>query len=111
MANDNKKIVRVQALLSERQPSPRQIIRQVTHDINGPLFAFTLDLDLISQALQAANAALSDGDHARAREALDASEASLLNLQSANKSAADYVRGIQALGDESGESDESDDRR
>lgn len=111
MANDNKRIARVQALLSERQTSPRQILRQVTHDINGPLFAFTLDLDLICGALKDANAALSEGDHSRAREALNATEASLLNLQSANQAAADYVRGIQALGDESDERGKGDERR
>ncbi len=100
MPNDDQKIARVKALLSEGPTSRRVLLRQIVHDINGPLFAFTLDLDLISEALRAAKAACADGDESRLAAALESVEVALLNLQSANGSATAYVRGVQVLADE-----------
>lgn len=97
MASRDEKMDRVRALLSTRDDSGRQLLRQVTHDINGPLFAFTLDLDLVSEALADLKAAVEGGDDAGIRAALESAQRALVNLQSANCSASEYVRDVQAL--------------
>ena len=101
---------RVRAHVGKGSAFARPLLRQVAHDINGPLFAFTLDLDLASEAMVALKAALDAGDVSRARAVIESTEEALRNLQAANASAAEYVRDLQALAEEThGDGDE--DRR
>jgi hypothetical protein len=99
MPTQHERTERVRALLSDKDTCGRQLLRQVTHDINGPLFAFSLDLDLFGDALTALKAAIEEGNAARARDVLDSMQDGLRNLESANTAAAAYVREVQAIAD------------